>query len=286
MSQVLVQKDWEKTFLDYFSNGEYHQDDASHDVSHFIRVANTAKKIASYEENVDLDVVLAASYFHDIITLPKNHPECHLSSRYSAVKAKEILFQLEFPDEKIDEVQHAIESHSFSAKINPETIEARIVQDADRMESLGTLGIMRTFYVSGRLQRYPFDANDLFAKNRPLDDKMFGLDHFYCKLFKLPSLLNTHGGKQISIKRTLFLEYFVSELEKDVNNGSGGALDLTWICYHAGQKGLKLFDNQDPFASNRQLSNHVIDSIILNKTKYSEFSRNFLEQFNLELLGD
>lgn len=277
-----MDRNWEQLFCEYFSLSNEHQTDASHDLSHFRRVAETAKQIAKYEKGyVDPLIILAAAYFHDVVSLPKNHPENCFSSRYSAVKAKDILENMSFPQEKIPPACRAIETHSFSAGLTPETIEAKIIQDADRMESLGALGVMRTFYVSGRLQRAPFDPEDMFAKNRPLNDKLFGLDHFYCKLFKLPSMLQTEGGRAIASKRIEFLHYFVNELEKDVLKGEGGALLLVWTCYKAGRQNQKIFHVHDPLAVERFLEpeKYVLDYMIQSSDKFPVFISALITQF-------
>lgn len=260
---------WEERFLEYFTSIQH--DDASHDLAHFKRVANTARRIAHKESHTaDPLIILSAAYLHDIVSLPKNHPESHMSSRYAALKARDILEQMQFPKERILAVCHAIEAHSFSAKIQPETIEAKIIQDADRMEALGALGIMRTFYVSGRMGIAPYDPADMLAKHRQLDDKSFGLDHFYCKLYKLPELLQTDGGKEIALKRAEFLKYFENQLIADIQKNEGGAKEVVWSCYHAGSKKLALFDSTDPFAKNRPLNPSCIavDRLIESRSSY------------------
>ena len=84
---------------------------------------------------------------------------------------------MQFPAEKIEAVCHAIAAHSFSAQIAPLTTEAKIVQDADRLEALGAIGLARVFAVSGALGVALFDGEDPFAQHRPLDDKRYALDH-------------------------------------------------------------------------------------------------------------
>lgn len=277
-----MERKWESTFLEYFTRIEYDSTDASHDLGHFRRVANTAKEINGHEpEPADSLILLAAAYFHDIVSLPKNHPDNKMSSRYAADKAKEILTHLNFPREKIDSVSHAIHAHSFSANVTPETLEAKIIQDADRMEALGALGIMRTFYVSGRLGRAPYHKTDLFAKGRPLDDKSYGLDHFYCKLFKLPDLLQTEGGRRIASRRAQFLHLFVDELVGDIEKEDGGALQIVNVCYEAGEGNMKLFDMQDAFARNRKLEpeKFIVDRLM-------GFSMAFVSRFLNELEGE
>jgi uncharacterized protein len=273
-------KDWENRFIHHLSSSNL--TDASHDLGHFQRVYHTAKHIAQSEScNVDPLIILAAAYFHDIISLPKNHPDNSMSSRLAAMEAQSILQKMGFTPEKIDSVCHAIAAHSFSAQLIPETIEAKVIQDADRMEALGALGAMRTFYVSGRLNRFLFDPHDFYANRRPLDDKMFAVDHFYIKLFKLPDLLQTTGGRLLANQRVTFLKLFISELETNSKQGEGGALLIAELCYQAGHQGLPLFDLIDPLALNRPLDHQfVIDQLVDSKLP---FVSKFLSQFKEEI---
>jgi len=97
----------------------------------------------------------------------------------------------DFPAEKIKGVHHAIHAHSFSANVLPQTIEAKILQDADRLEALGAIGLARVFYVAGQLNTQLFHPEDPLAEQRIADDTLYALDHFPLKLFKLPSLMHT-----------------------------------------------------------------------------------------------
>ncbi len=289
MTKEKLVVNWEQIFTDYFFTSVVNHCDASHDMDHFRRVADTAKEIAAQEsEPTDPLILLAAAYFHDVVSLPKNHPDSKKSSYYSAIKAQEILANLDFPAEKIPAVCHAIETHSFSAQLQPETIEAKIIQDADRMESLGALGIIRTFYVSGLMRGSPYDVTDLFAERRPLNDKSFALDHFYCKLFKLPGLLQTAGGRRIAAKRTAFLQIYIEALVSDLKRGEGGALVLTWACYNAGRHSSKLFDAADPLARNRLLApdQYAIDRLLEERHQFPEFVLLFFSQFSEEIRVD
>lgn|GEM_PF-237135 len=277
---------WESIFLEYVAEHSRKHNDASHDLGHFRRVYQAAKSIADLESSPsDLLIILAAAYFHDIVSLPKDHPDNKMSSSYAAAEAKEILAKMNFPEEKIESVCHAIRAHSFSAGLSPQTIEAKIIQDADRMEALGALGAMRTFYVSGRLGRKPYDSNDMRAEKRPLDDKIFGLDHFYVKLFKLPHLLQTQGGRLFANKRVEFLKYFVEELEMNIKDENGGALVVVKSCYEAGANGLELFDPLDPLAQNRLLNsaNFATDQIIESHEEFPIFISRFLSELKSEI---
>lgn len=279
-------KDWEQVFINYFTDLESIFDDASHDLAHFRRVYKTAIKISSYETvSIDPLVILAAAYFHDVVSLPKHHPDSKKSSKMASTEANEVLTNMGFPQDKIHAVCHAIEAHSFSANIPTETLEAKIIQDADRMESLGALGILRTFYVCGRMGAVPYDKEDLHAENRPLNDRVYGLDHFQCKLFKLPALLQTKGGRCISQKKAEFLRYFVKELEQDIKKGNGGAMALVWSCVDAGKLNQKLFNERDPFALHRrlELSNFVVDRLLAASEQHEQFCNTFLSQFEEEM---
>lgn len=207
---------WQQRFEDWLA-AHHATDDAAHDISHFRRVWMTAKKIL---ENEDADplVVLSACYFHDIVSLPKNDPERSHSSRLAAQKTRQILSQdfPDFPPERYDAVAHAIEAHSFSAGIAPQTREAKIVQDADRLEALGAIGLARVFAVSGALGVALFDAQDPFAESRALDDRAYALDHFQTKLLRLPETMQTAVGRELARHNADYLIQFMAKLSAEL----------------------------------------------------------------------
>ncbi len=187
--------------------------DGAHDIAHFRRVWKTARALNQAEgAQGDEQVLLAAAYLHDIVSLPKNHPERHLSSRLAAKEAAMILLELDFPAEKINAVAHAIEAHSFSANLPTETLEARLLQDADRMEALGAIGLARVFYTSGRMEREMFDPYDPLARHRQLDDMQYALDHFFVKLYKVADSMQTNAGREMAKQRRKYLERYVKQL--------------------------------------------------------------------------
>jgi len=203
---------WKKKFEDYHHANP--SDDGSHDLSHFKRVWKLADKLST--NKADKLTILAACYFHDIVNYPKNDPRRAQSSTDAAKKAKEILANMDFPREKLDKVAHCIESHSFSANIKTQTIEAEIVQDSDRMESLGAIGLARTFYVAGLMGSQLFDGDDPFGKERELNDSKYALDHFTLKLLKLPDTMKTNAGKEEAIRRARILEKFLDDLRQEL----------------------------------------------------------------------
>lgn len=260
--------------------------DGSHDFGHFLRVSSLAVRFAT-EECADTLVAYTAGMLHDIVSLPKNAPNAKQSSKLAADRAKEILLTLEFPSNLIANVCHAIHAHSFSANVTPETIEAKCVQDADRMESLGAFGMTRTFYVSGQLQRKIMDEKDPSAKNRELNDKQYALDHFLVKLFTLEKTMKTEIGRKTAHNLTTFLEDFYFSILKDAEEGNlvSGRFRITEVYYEAGKNKLALFHPDDPFAENgRRLERdkYALDNLLGSD---DEYVTKFLEQHKFELNG-
>lgn len=197
--------------------------DPAHDLAHLDRVWVNAQAIA--DEQMDMAVLLAASYLHDLVNLPKDAPDRHLASRMSATESEPILADFGYNPDQICAIQHAIEAHSFSANITPETPEARILRDADRLDALGAIGIARNFSVSGALGRALYDPADPFAENRPLDDLHFSVDHWKVKLLNLPQDMLTEAGRQIALRRTQRMIRFIEEFAQEI----GSPLPPSWV---------------------------------------------------------
>ncbi|HEY0844948.1 MAG TPA: HD domain-containing protein [Noviherbaspirillum sp.] len=182
--------------------------DGAHDINHLHRVWNVAERLLKEHPEADALVVLAACYLHDIVNLPKDHPERACASRLAARRAFEKLAQAGFPSGKLNAVAHAIEAHSFSAGIAPVTIEAQIVQDADRMDALGAVGLARLFYTAGRMGSLLAHPSDPLAVNRSMDDRTFALDHIECKLATLPATMQTKAGRRLGEERLAWLRAY------------------------------------------------------------------------------
>lgn len=197
------------------------QTDPAHDLAHLDRVWTNAQAIA--DKTANLKILLAACYLHDLVNLPKNDPDRHLASRRSAEESEPILGDLGFSQPEISATQHAITAHSFSANVQPETSEARILRDADRLDALGAVGVARTFVVAGALGRQLYDPADPFARNRSLDDLQFSLDHWKVKLLTLPDDMLTEAGRALAQARAhrmiRFLQDFAAEIGHSVPEG-------------------------------------------------------------------
>lgn len=192
-------------------------DDPAHDLAHFRRVVKTARALA-LEEGARLEVVIPAAWLHDLINVPKNDPRRSQASRLSSRAALEFLRESDFTGEEalLSAIGHAIEAHSFSARIEPVTLEAQIVQDADRLDGLGAIGIARCFSVSGLLGRRIYHSTDPFARDRPLNDLENTVDHFYVKLFKTAETLRTRAGRIEGQRRAQYMRTFLEELAREV----------------------------------------------------------------------
>jgi uncharacterized protein len=189
--------------------------DPAHDFEHVIRVFKNAQKICK-NENANEKLVLSAVLLHDIVSYPKSDKRSGLSSIKSAKESKKILKKFNFTKDEIKIVSDAIRDHSFSRNKIPVTLEGKILQDSDRLDAIGAIGIARVFAVGGSEKRPFYNVQDPFCKNRIPDDKIWTLDHFYRKLLKLESLMNTKSGKIEAKKRTKILKDFLNELKKEI----------------------------------------------------------------------
>ena len=181
--------------------------DGAHDEAHLLRVWRNAARIAATEGG-DLRILQAAVILHDSVWVDKASPKRSQASRLAADRASELLADEGWPQDDIARVSHAIHAHSFSAGITPETLEARILQDADRLDAIGLIGVARCFYVAGLGQRALYDPQDPAAENRPLDDAAFALDHFQTKLLGLAEGFRTATGKALARDRAASLRRF------------------------------------------------------------------------------
>jgi uncharacterized protein len=191
------------------------ENDSAHDFEHMMRVYKNAQKLCK-KEKVTEKLVLCAVLLHDIVSYPKSDKRSKNSSIDSAKKAKIILKRYNFTENEIIIISDAIRDHSFSQKKTPKTIEGKILQDADRLDALGAIGIARVFATGGSLKRPFYNIDDPFCKKRNADDKTWTLDHFFQKLLKLEFLMNTKSGKIEAKKRTRILNEYLKQLKQEI----------------------------------------------------------------------
>lgn len=192
--------------------------DGAHDAGHLLRVLRNAATICSAEPAADREVVAAAALMHDLVNLPKDHPDRAQASTLSAEHAVGFFAeQPAFTRERLTVLSDAIRTHSFSANLAPRFLESRILRDADRLEALGAFGLARCFQVSGALGRAIIDMADPWADGRELDDVEFAVDHFFTKLLDLHETFSTTPGRRMARARTDYLRGFLDQLARELD---------------------------------------------------------------------
>ncbi len=166
---------------------------SSHDDGHVERVVRIARLIAE-AEGADVDVVVKAAELHDIAR------ECENHAAKSAEIAEELLKKEGYDAEFIESVKHAILSHSFSSGVKAETLEAKVLSDADKLDAMGAIGVARAFSFGGE-------------RGRSLDDT---LRHFEEKLLRLKDVMYTETGRRIAEKRHRFLVEFYNRMKGEM----------------------------------------------------------------------
>lgn len=208
---------WEPRFEQFLARGG--ASDAAHDLEHVRRVVASARALAR-EEGADLAVVLPAAWLHDCVIVPKDSPLRAMASAMAAQTAAEFLRDAGYPAGHLPAIQHAIEAHSFSAGVAPATIEAMVVQDADRLDALGAIGVARCLMLSAALGRRLYDPREPFPETRPPDDAENTIDHFYVKLLRLADRMHTAAGRAEARRRTAFMQDFLDQLRRELPDRS------------------------------------------------------------------
>jgi uncharacterized protein len=191
------------------------KNDPAHDFEHILRVYKNAEKICKTEK-ANKKLVLSAVLLHDIITFPKSDRRSKTASTKSALKAKKILKRFNYTTNEIKIIIDAIENHSFSKNKKPNTLEGKILQDADRLDAIGAIGIARTFAVGGEENRSFYNKYDPFCLSRKPNDQKWTLDHFYKKLLLLQTRMNTKFAKNEAKRRTDIIKKFLNDLKKEI----------------------------------------------------------------------
>ena len=192
-------------------------DDLAHGWEHVSRVYTLALSIAEREQGNRFIVGMAA-LLHDLgRTAPHGASKHHADLSVSL--ATTLMQTYSVPQEQQDAILHAIIAHSFSRGVEPQTLEARIVRDADRLDGLGAIGILR-WAVTGAVRRtsetHSYHPQDPFGQQHTLDDSHYMLDHFYSKLLKLEETMLTETGRSLARQRTAFMRTYLDEFKREL----------------------------------------------------------------------
>lgn len=193
----------------------YESADPAHDFSHIIRVYKIARKIGK-AEGADMQVLLYAALLHDVGAESKLSGASAESDALRLRIAEEFLKKKSLPEGLRDKILYAIDVHRFSKGIVPATKEAKILQDADRLDAMGAIGMARVFMTGGAMGRKFYSPEDPFCKTRAPDDKMWNLDHFYKKILKLESGMYTETAKRIARIRAAVLKRYLEDLQMEI----------------------------------------------------------------------
>jgi len=195
-------------------------DDMAHGWEHVKRVYNLALMIAD-REGANPAIVALAALLHDLGRTISPQETTHYvhHADLSVTLAGELLTTYHFSYEEQQPILHAILAHSFSRGVEPQTLEARVVRDADRLDGLGAIGILR-WAVTG-VTRKTFETSfyhpsDPFGLSHTLDDTRYMLDHFYSKLLKLSMTMLTETGRELAKQRTDFMLGYLEQLRHEL----------------------------------------------------------------------
>lgn len=187
----------------------------AHDALHVRRVMAHARAIAA-SEGADVDVVETAALLHELHNLPKDHPDSALSGERCADEAAALLRAHGYDEPFVARVAYCIRVHSFSRGVMPETLEARVLQDADRIDAIGAIGIARCFATTAVMGRPFYAVDDPFCRERAPVDKEFAVDHFYKKLLLVGERMHTATARRMAAERTDFLRLYLQQLEREI----------------------------------------------------------------------
>jgi uncharacterized protein len=195
----------------------------AHDFLHVMRVTESARRIGVVE-GADLDVVLPAALLHELFNYPKGHPQSHLSGEVCAEHAADALRQEGCAAHLIDPISECIRTHAFSRGLVPATIEGKVLQDADRLDAIGAIGIARCFATCAEMGVPFYQPDDPFCRQREPDDKCWGLDHFYRKLLRIPDGLHTATARAIASERLRLMKSFLEQLGHEIQSDEPASL--------------------------------------------------------------
>ncbi|HDT15063.1 MAG TPA: HD domain-containing protein [Firmicutes bacterium] len=189
----------------------------SHDWEHTERVYKLAVHIGE-KEGADMEIVKAAAVLHDIARQAEDESGgrlCH--AREGAVAAEKILRETGYGADDIARIKHCIEAHRFRNSKEPETTEARVLFDADKLDSIGAVGIGRAFLFAGEIGAKLHNSGADIEKTKPYTEEDTAYREFIVKLRKVKDRMLTKEGKRLAEERHKFMEEFFARLDKEVN---------------------------------------------------------------------
>ncbi len=209
----MIDKHIEKKITDY-AKSQFTVDATGHDWGHVERVCRMATYLGE-REGADQDIVIISALLHDIgladeIKLGVDH------SDRSASMAESYLRSIDFEKNKTERIVEAIRCHRYGKRLIPQTVEGKILQDADRLDAIGAIGIARAFAYGGARGAPIYDAEEKAENYDPFKVKST-MTHFQEKLLKIKDSLHTPSAKEIGEGRHQFLLQYIDEFYKEIN---------------------------------------------------------------------
>lgn len=203
-------------YLLWVAREEVDTQDPSHDIQHCMRVLKNCEILAK-EESWDMEILLPAALFHDIVNYPKDDIRAHKASDESAERVAKLLEKIpHYPSEKIAEVAYAVKNCSYSKNLEHNTLESKILQDADFLESIWAISIMRTFASAWTMKKSFFHLSDPFCEKREPEPLIYAFDLFPQRLLKVQGRMLTNTGKKLAEQRTEFLYTFLEQTRREL----------------------------------------------------------------------
>ena len=193
-----------------YVKNKFENEYSGHDYFHTLRVFNMATNIAK-SEGADIEMVQLAALLHDVDDR-KISPQTYEKQ----TNARSFLKLNSVDDIRIESICQIIREISFGANDSaPTTLEGKCVQDADRLDAIGAIGIARAFAYGGNHNRHMYHPEIKpqlnMTKEEYVKSESTTINHFYEKLFKLTDLMNTNTAKSIAIERDKYMKQFVLE---------------------------------------------------------------------------
>jgi uncharacterized protein len=210
-----VSPDAMMSFVEQVSRGFFNAAGGCHAWDHTLRVVGLSERIAR-AEGADLDVVRIAAYLHDIGRAHQDAARgriCH--ARQGAELAGPIVARLPLTQERKENIIHCIRTHRFRNHALPETLEARVLFDADKLDAIGAVGIARAYLFAGEIgarlhvPNLDIDRSDCYSENDT------GYREYRVKLIKIKDRMTTACGRQLACERHHFMEQFFNQFIKE-----------------------------------------------------------------------
>jgi len=198
-------------------------DDLSHDAAHLRRVYDWSLRLAP-EAGADLDLAGAAALVHDLVSVPKDAEERPLAGERSAASAVTLLEQVGYSGGEITSITAAVRTSNWSRGLPPSGPLGQVLQDADRLDAIGAVGIARTFacaqtMVSRGRRMSLYHHDDPLARHRPPEEQRFALDHFQTKLLRLAEGMHLPSARREAARRHRRMVSFLEGLAEELASG-------------------------------------------------------------------